>query len=151
MISDSWLNLTKCEVNKYWFFCLPKPLSLCGWTSAFLLVVHRLCGAIEGRLSHFLPHRLWTGWQSVISQEKSPRNVPPWPGIEPGPDCEIHSFSHWAIMTRATKRADSEIHSFSHWAIMTRATERADSEIHSFSHWAIATDSLVLVNFYSGF
>jgi len=26
-----------------------------GWTSAFLLDSHRLGGAIEGRLSHFLP------------------------------------------------------------------------------------------------
>ena len=52
-------------------------------------------------------------------------------------DSVIHSFSHWAIMTRAMERADSERHSFSHWAIMTRATERTDSEVHSFSHWAI--------------
>ena len=27
---------------------------------------HRLCGAIEGRLSHFLPHWLRMGWQNVI-------------------------------------------------------------------------------------
>jgi len=42
------------------------------WTSAFLLAVHRLCGVIEGRLSHFLPRWLRTGWQSVISQENIP-------------------------------------------------------------------------------
>ena len=42
-------------------------------------------------------------------------------------------------MTWATERTDGEIHSFSHWAIMTRGTERTDSEIHSFSHWAIMT------------
>jgi len=38
------------------------------------------------------------------------------------------------------EKTDSEIHSFSHWAIMTRAMEKTDSEIHSFSHWAIMTD-----------
>ena len=51
----------------------------------------------------------------------------------------MHSFSHWAIMTRATGKTDSEVHSFSHWASMTRATERTDSEIHSFSNRAIMT------------
>ena len=70
-------------------------------------------------------------------------------------DREIHLFSHWPIMTRATERTDSEMHSFSHWAIMERTDseihspshwanmERTDSEIHSFSHWAIMerTDS----------
>jgi len=45
-------------------------------------------------------------------------------------------------MTRAMKRTDSEIHSFSHWAIMTWATERTDGEIHSFSHWASMTRAL---------
>ena len=54
-------------------------------------------------------------------------------------DSEIHSFSHWAIMTLALERTDREIHSFSHWAIITRATERTDSEIHSFYHWATMT------------
>jgi len=49
-----------------------KPLSIYSWTSAFLLDVHRLCGTIEGRLSHFLPRWLRTGWQSVISQGKIP-------------------------------------------------------------------------------
>jgi len=74
------------------------------------------------------------------------------PGIEPGPqrgqttrynhssnnhdpgreeDSEIFSFSHWAIMTRATERTDGEIHSFSHWAIMTRATGRIVRFFHS--------------------
>jgi len=38
------------------------------------------------------------------------------------------------------ERTDSELHSLSHWAIMTLATERTDSEIHSFSHWAITTE-----------
>jgi len=60
-------------------------LSAIGWTSAFLLAVHRLCGVIEGRLSHFLPRWLRTGWQSAISQGKIPWNTPPWLGIEPGP------------------------------------------------------------------
>jgi len=36
-------------------------------------------------------------------------------------------------MTLAMERIDSEIHSFSHRAIMIRATYRTDSEIHSFS------------------
>jgi len=54
------------------------------WTSAFLLDVHRLCGAIEGRLSHFLQHWLRMGWQSVISQKKIPWNTLPWLGTEPG-------------------------------------------------------------------
>ena len=39
-------------------------------------------------------------------------------------DSEIHSFSHWAIMTRAMERTDSEIHPFSLWTIMTRVMKR---------------------------
>ena len=62
-----------------------QPSSVREWNLAFLLAVHRLCGAIEGRLSHFLPRWLRTGWQSVISQGKIPWNTPPWLGIEPGP------------------------------------------------------------------
>ena len=45
-------------------------LSMVG-SSAFLLDVHRSCGAVEGRLSHFLPRWLRTGWQGVINREKS--------------------------------------------------------------------------------
>jgi len=47
-----------------------QPSSVRGWTLAFLLAVHRLCGVIEGRLSHFLPPWVRTGGQSVISQGK---------------------------------------------------------------------------------
>jgi len=54
-------------------------------------------------------------------------------------DSEIHSFSHWVIITRAIERTDSEIYSFSHWVIITRAIERTDSEIYSFSHCAVMT------------
>jgi len=61
-------------------------------------------------------------------------------------DSEIHSFSHWAIITRVTGRTDSEIHSFSHWAIMTLATGRTDREIHSFSHWTIVSDAQLSSN-----
>jgi len=38
-----------------------------------------------------------------------------------GEDSEIHSFFHWAIITRAMERPHSEIHSFPYWSIMTRA------------------------------
>jgi len=72
----------------------------------------------------------------VISQGKICWNTPSARATKKT-DSAIHSFSHWAIMTRAMERTDSEIHSFSHWAIMTRATKRTDSEIHSFFHWAI--------------
>ena len=78
-----------------------QPLSARGWTSAFLLAVHRMCGVIEGRLSHFLPRWLRTGWRSAISQGKIPWNTLPWLGIEPVPrrtDSEIHSVSQWAIV-----------------------------------------------------
>jgi len=51
---------------------LSQPLSVHGWTLIFLLDFHRLCGVIEGRLSHFLPRWLRTGWQSAINQEKIP-------------------------------------------------------------------------------
>jgi len=54
------------------FAGVPQPLSAHGWTSAFHPNVHRLCGAIEGRLSHFLPLWLRKGWRSVISQGKIP-------------------------------------------------------------------------------
>jgi len=69
----------------YFLLLLNEPLFVHCWTSAFLLVVHRLCGVIEGRLSHFLPRWLRTGWQSAISQGKIPWNTPPWLGNEPGP------------------------------------------------------------------
>jgi len=49
----------------------PQPSAVHGWPSAFLPAVHGLYGAIEGRLSHFLPPWLRTGWQSVIDREKS--------------------------------------------------------------------------------
>jgi len=73
------------------FVCWPlsgvfhQQSSVRGWTSAFLLTAHRLCAVIEGRLSHFLPRWLRTGWQSVISQGKIPWNTPLWLGSEPGP------------------------------------------------------------------
>ena len=69
---------------KFGLFFL-QPSSIHGWTSAFLLTVHRFCGVIERRLRHFLPRWLKTGWQSVISQGKIPWNTPPWLGIEPRP------------------------------------------------------------------
>jgi len=62
-----------------------QPFSVHSWTPAFLLAVHRLCGVIEGRLSHFLPRWLRMGWQSVISQGKSPWKTPLRLGLEPGP------------------------------------------------------------------
>ena len=65
-----------------------------------LLAVHRLCGVIEGRLSHFLPRWLRTGWQSAISQGKNPLKYSAVAGNR----------------TRATGRTDSELF---HWAIMT--------------------------------
>ena len=40
--------------------------------------VHRLCGVIEGRLSHFLSHWPRVGWQNVISQGKITRDTQPW-------------------------------------------------------------------------
>jgi len=46
-----------------------------GWMKAFLLDVRKLRGTIEERLSQFLSHWLRTGWQSVISQGKIPRNT----------------------------------------------------------------------------
>ena len=56
-----------------------------------------------------------------------------------------HPLKYSAIAgnwTRATGRTHSEIHSFSHWAIITQAMERTDSEIHSLSHWAIMTRAM---------
>jgi len=69
----------------FFFFSFSHFLSVHGWTSAFLLDVHKLCGAIEGRLSHFPPRWLRTGWHSVIRQGKIPWNTPPQLGIESGP------------------------------------------------------------------
>jgi len=68
--SGQWHTKTQPR-NSHWldgnhFF---QPLSLHRWTSAFLLAVYRLCGVIEGRLSHFPPCWLRMGWQSVTSQE----------------------------------------------------------------------------------
>ena len=66
---------TTLHLTVFFFY---QPSSVRGWTSAFLLTVHRLCGVIEGRLSHFLPRWLRTDWQSA--------------GIEPGP-----RRGQWAI------------------------------------------------------
>jgi len=71
------------------------PLSVHGWTLAFLLAVHRLCGAIEWRLSHFLPHWLRTGLAECGQLGKNPLKYSTIAG-------------NW---TRATERTDSEIHS----------------------------------------
>jgi len=60
------LHFSACFVVVFFY----QPLSVRGWASAFHLNIHRLCGAIEGRLSHFLPRWLRTGWQSAISQGK---------------------------------------------------------------------------------
>jgi len=107
-------------------------LSTPGFSSAFLLDVHMLYGAIEGRLSHFLPctDGLVECAQPGRSPLKDSATAGNWTQATRRKDSEL---SHWAIMTRATGRTDSEI---SHWAIMTRATGRTDSEI---SHWAIMT------------
>ena len=78
-------------------FFLNQPLFVHCWTSAFLLVVHRLCGVIERRLSHFLPRWLRTGC------DQSGKN----------PLKYSAAVGNW---TRATGRTDSEL---SHWAIMT--------------------------------
>ena len=59
-----------CQIRMT-FFSFFQPSSIHGWTLAFLLGVHRLWAVTEGRLSHFLPHWLRTGWQSVISPGKS--------------------------------------------------------------------------------
>ena len=72
------------SVDSNGYFTFSHHLSMVG-LSAFRLAVHRLCGFVEGRLSHFLPRWLRTGWQSVISQGKIPWNTPPCLGIEPGP------------------------------------------------------------------
>ena len=87
--------LMHCRFGIFWFLFFNQPSSVRGWTSAFLLAVHRL-----GRLGHFLPRWLRTSWQSAISQGKIPWNTPPWLGIEPGPWGKADSeLSHWAIMT----------------------------------------------------
>jgi len=62
----------KENINKMGCILLPRPVSVRGWTSAFLLKFDQLSGAIEGRLSHVLPRWLKTGWRSVISQGKLP-------------------------------------------------------------------------------
>jgi len=79
----------------------------------------------------------------VISQGKIPWNSPPGVGIEPAGYRGDRKWTSFVLPLSyhdpGMERTDSEIHSFSHWAIMTRATGRTDSEIHSFSHWAIMT------------
>ena len=60
---------TTLHLTVFFFY---QPSSVRGWTSAFLLTVHRLCGVIEGRLSHFLPRWLRTDWQSADQPGKNP-------------------------------------------------------------------------------
>jgi len=90
-----------------------QPFSVHGWTSVFLHDVHRLCGAIEGRLRHFLPHWPRMGWQCD----------------QPGKNPWIYSALAWN-WTQTIEGTDSEKHSFSHWAIRTRAMERTGSKIY---------------------
>ena len=76
----------------------------------------QMCGAIEGRLSHFLPHWLRTGrvvplredW-AIFCHTGSGRVSRVWPEI----------LRHGRELNPGHKKTDSEIHSFSHWAIAT--------------------------------
>ena len=96
VIIQSWLR--KWVQNHVLVFIINHPLSVRGWTSAFLLPVHRLCAAIEGRLGHFL-----------LAQDRLTECD------QPGKNPLKYSAAagNW---TRATGRTDSEL---SHWAIMT--------------------------------
>ena len=90
---------------------LPEALSVRGWTPAFLLNLHRLCCAIEGRrLRHF---QAQDGLAECDQSRKNPLK-------------ESRVAGNW---TRATGRIDSEIHSFSHWAIVYWATVKRDSDV----------------------
>ena len=73
------------------------------------------------------------GGGAVISQ-----GAAPWSAMDNLLKCPAMA-RNW---TWAMEKTDSEIHSFSHWAIITRATEKADSEIHSSPHWAIMFNRL---------
>jgi len=53
-------------------FCFLSAIIYPWWDIGPAPRVHRFRGVIEGRLSHFLPRWLRTGWQSVISQGKTP-------------------------------------------------------------------------------
>jgi len=71
-----------------WHYYQPSPVR--GWTSAFLLAVHRLCGVIKAQDG------------LAISQGKIPWYTPPWLGIESGPrrgQTARGELSHWAIIT----------------------------------------------------
>ena len=110
------IHRTDAALILFFYSCFVQPSSIYGWILAFLLDVHRLCGVIGGRLSHFLLCwlRTRTGWQCD----------------QPGKNPLKYSAvaENW---TRPTGRTDSELF---HWAIMTRATGRTDSELF---HWAI--------------
>ena len=92
----------------YWcweFFS--QPLSVHDGTSTLFLNAHRLCGAIEGRLSHFLWRWLRTGSHSVISPGTLPWNSLPGPRINLGPWRgqtlkSIHSSTELSWLTLAT-------------------------------------------------
>ena len=96
----SLLFMIRSSIGKPLF----EPLSVHGWTSTFLLAVHRLCGAIEGRLSQFFAMLTEAGLAECDQPGKSRLKYSAMAG-------------NW---TRATGRTDSEIHSFCHGAIMTR-------------------------------
>ena len=59
--TDEWRKWIRHEIVRDCF------QSCSGWMYALLLDARGLCGAILGRLSHFLPPRLRTGCQSVIA------------------------------------------------------------------------------------
>jgi len=109
-----------------------QPLSVRGWTSAFLLAVHGLCGVI---LSHFLPRWLRTGWQSVISQGKIPWDTPPWPGVEPGPRRgQTVSYHDWPLYP----------HQWLYHVPMSLAAMISRTEVHAILTASLSAVSLVI-------
>jgi len=73
-ISHQWKYLLPQSLSWFLFetdLSFFQPCSVHGWTSAFLPDVRRLCGAIEGRLGHFLPRWIRAGWQAVIRNRLS--------------------------------------------------------------------------------
>jgi len=143
-----------------------QPLSVHGWTSVFLLNVHRVSDAIEGRFSHLLPRWLWNTlprlgiepglrWGQTVRYIQSPVELS-WRGPRRGQTGKyIHSPTALSWPRPQGGQTVRYIHSptelswpgpgeDSQWDLFILplsyhdlGLERTDSEIHSFSHWAI--------------
>ena len=79
----------KVAIARFLFFVFSQPLFVHGWTWAFLLYIHRLCGVVEGEIEPFSAHAGSGLAQDGLAECDQPGEIPwntsPRLRIEPGP------------------------------------------------------------------